>query len=180
MNTSIAYTTGIKTEERLIDFLRLNGYQIEKSSRRSNCELDIDCYWFNSPNLVNTPVSIKTQHTCLGTGNLAFELELTNRDGSKEDGWFRSGDASLYWIVVGNQLYAAWKRDISKYVLRHGWKRETHLSAKTVASQLRIGHKHVDAVVGLLPLNSLLNAKVLEWVCEVPDEVAYPNRSSKC
>jgi hypothetical protein len=170
MNTDIAYTTGIKTEEKLIDFLRINGYQIEKSSRRDNCELDIDCYW------VHTPVSIKTQHTCLRTGNLAFELELTNRDGSKEDGWFRSGAATLYWIVVGNQLYSTEKHDISEYVLRYGWKREAHLSAKTAASQLRIGHKHVDSVVGLLPINKLLDAKVLKWVCEVPDEVAYPNR----
>ena len=172
MNANLEYTTGIKTEERLISFLRSNGYRIDSSTKRENCELDIDCYW-------NTlPVSIKSQHTCLRTGNVAFELELTTRDGEKEPGWFRSGEATLYWVLVGRQLYTAKKSDVAAYVLRHGWKRQAHLSAHTAASQKRIGHKHIDSVVGLLPLTDLLDAKVLTWVCTVPTEVAYPNRST--
>jgi hypothetical protein len=168
MNTNIEYTRGIKTEERLIAFLKENGYVITASTRKENCELDIDCF------SLSVPVSIKTQHTCLRTGNLAFELELTHQDGTKSDGWFITGEATLYYIVVGNQLYKAWKDAISQHVLRHGWLRKAHLSAAVAASQKRINHKHVDSVVGLLPMAALLDAHVLEWVSTVPDSVAYP------
>jgi hypothetical protein len=168
MNTNIEYTRGIKTEERLIAFLKNLGYFIVPSTTKENCELDIDCY------IGDVPVSIKTQHTCLRTGNLAFELELTNRDGTTSDGWFLTGEATVYYIVVGNQFYKAYKEDISNYVLRHGWTRKAHLSAHVAASQKRINHKHIDSVVGLIPIDALLESNVLKWLGTVPDGVAYP------
>jgi hypothetical protein len=169
MNTNIEYTRGIKTEERLISFLKENGFNVTPSTRHENINYDIDCWEDDA-----VAVSIKAQHTALRTGNLAFELVLTNQDGSTEDGWFRTGHASVYWIVVGNQLYKARKADIASYVLKHKWSRKAHLSAQVAASQKRINHKHIDSVVGLLPMSSLLEHKVLEWLCTVPDGVAYP------
>ncbi len=162
MNTSPAYTKGIETERRLIEYLVENGYNINGSTREENVVYDIDCFHGQ------VPVSIKTQHTCLKTGNVAFELEVTTVNGNKEPGWFKSGKAVKYWIIIGRQLYQAGKQDVIDYVMKNGWRRKASLTAAKKASQLAIKHRHVDSLVGLLSLDELLKSKTITWVSELP------------
>jgi hypothetical protein len=152
-------------------FLASRGLELRPSTKHENCDLDIDGWTQHG-----TPVSIKCQHTALRTGNIAFEFEVTGRDGNTYPGWFESGEAKLYLIIVGNQLYQARKAKLKAHIADCGWKRVASLSADTRASQQAIGHFHVDARVGLLPLSELIKHQVLKFVCEVPDYVSYPPR----
>jgi hypothetical protein len=99
--------------------------------------------------------SIKCQHIALKTGNLAFELETEEANGFKKPSWFYTGKADQYLIVVGGKMFRINRKNLSQYVKEYGWTRITSLTAKTQQSQRDIGHKHINATVGLIQIDRL-------------------------
>lgn len=162
------YAQGIEVEHRLIKHLQDVGVNVTPSSDVENKILDIDCY------VDGVPTSIKTQHACLKTGNLVFELTVTHQSGEVADSWYKVGQAQQYFFVVGTQLYKANKYEISYYVLRNYWDSIRTLSATTRKKQNDIGHSHKNVQIGLLSLHNLILARIVNWVAELPEEVAYP------
>ena len=144
MNKSKAYQDGIAVEQRIIYLLGLT-----PSSQDDNIKKDIDAYDKTGS------YSIKCQHTALRTGNLAFELEVEYQSGAKSPSWFYTGLADYYLILVGNVLYKMSRPDFCFYIKDTGWDRVTQLNFRTRQSQKEIGHRHVNATLGLVSLDRL-------------------------
>jgi hypothetical protein len=144
MITSPAYQDGIDVEHRIIYLLGLSF-----SSKEENITKDIDAHDKKGS------YSIKCQHTALRTGNLAFELEVEYQSGAKSPSWFYTGLADYYLILVGSTLYEMSRPDFCFYIQDTGWDRTTQLNFKTRQSQKEIGHRHVNATLGLVSLGRL-------------------------
>lgn len=102
---------GFEVESAMINWLRGLGYAVQPSSSKENIKHDIDCwvkgYQFN--NWVS--VSIKSMATACSTGNLGFEDTLDRaRNG---EGWFRSGKAQYYLIVLDTKAMS--ERNKARY-----------------------------------------------------------------
>jgi hypothetical protein len=158
MNKSKAYQDGIDVERRIIFLLGLT-----PSSQDDNIKKDIDAYDKKGS------YSIKCQHTALRTGNLAFELEVEYQSGAKSPSWFYTGLADYYLILVGNVLCKMSRPDFCFYIKdTGGWDRVTQLNFKTRQSQKEIGHRHVNATLGLVSLERLERDGILEIQTTLP------------
>jgi hypothetical protein len=157
MITSPAYQDGIAVERRIIYLLGLT-----PSSQDDNIKKDIDAHDKKSS------YSIKCQHTALKTGNLAFELEVEYQSGAKSPSWFQTGLADYYLILVGNVLYKMSRPDFCFYIRDTGWDRTTQLNFRTRQSQKEIGHRHVNATLGLVSLERLERDGILEIQTTLP------------
>lgn len=142
-----AYSRGVKAEHQLIQRLRKTGFNVNRSSRDEDIHMDIDCY------LEGVSTSIKVQHAALRTGNLAFEIEVfSSRTRKWESSWYFDGRAEQYLFQVGNDVYMIQKSDLPKGF----W--DIRQNTKSVCrSQEEIGHDHVDARIGLIPLEMLVS-----------------------
>lgn len=157
MNNSQAYTQGIQSEREVIAYLKA-----KPSTQEENIYQDID-YYFDGQ-----PVSLKTQHTALKTGNLAFELSVTFKDGTVKPSWYTTGKAAVYHLRIGRELYVITKQDLLDYVFNHGFDCKRSLSFTAKQSQLAIKHSHIDAEVGLIKATKLIKADLLRLVAVLP------------
>jgi molybdopterin-binding protein len=153
MNKHQEYTQGIQSEKEVIAFLKA-----KPSTQEENIYQDID-YYFD-----NQPVSLKTQHMALKTGNLAFELSVTFKDGTVKPSWYTTGKATVYHLRIGKEVYSIQKQSLLDYVFNHGFDSKRHLSNATRASQVAIAHSHIDAEVGLIKATKLMKANLLTLV----------------
>lgn len=125
------------------------------SAKSANIFFDIDCY------LDGHAISIKTQHTCSKTGNLAFELEVFDtKMGIWKPSWFFNGRADYYAVLVGRDLYLIHKPNLVEYVQVYGWDKVVTLSNHTKEKQRAGNHRHANAKLGLVKLKKLLDRRV--------------------
>ena len=115
-----------------------------------NIEQDIDL-WVDG-----VPVSIKTQHKGVETGNYSFELEQQLRSGKwVKDHGFWCSKAQTYLIIQGDHMYRLSKASVCEYVKKHGWDRVVTLSQSFKEGQE--GKYHIDAKSGLIARDKLSN-----------------------
>lgn len=167
---------GLRDEKYVINWLIEMGWTVTPSSRYENQKQDVDCF------VDGVPVSIKTQHKALETGNLCFELATltrgTTREGTQilklqtgtrkvlyrvpkgewKDSWLLTGEATHYVFYVGDTLYQIKKEQLIEYIDIYGFKRYTQLSPAIKADN--VGHGHEDAVSGLISLVHLVSKGV--------------------
>lgn len=144
---------GLRIEQCIIEAM---GWR--PSSKDENIRLDIDAW---TPK--GTSVSIKSigRRTFERRGNLAFELRVEHRERGWEKSWWYTGKANKYvFHIEGHGLYAVDKLRLQEWVAEHGWERVTSHRPETRAKQLALGHVHLNAEVGLVRLQTLLDSGV--------------------
>lgn len=152
MNT---YKQGLKDEALVIARLKSSFKEVHKSSKHEDMQLDIDV-WVDT-----IPVSIKAQHICLRTGNLGFELEVQDRHTNMfAKSWYYQGQARLYAVLVGTDLYYVCKQSLQTFVKSKGWDQIKSLSPKVLQEQSDMNHRHKDTRMGLIKLDTLLKSGI--------------------
>lgn len=146
--------SALEIEDMVRESFERRGHTTTDSSDAEDRNLDID-FWLRTKDMKLLAVSVKWQRAALKTGNVAFEFEVTTKFQMTEPGWFETGEADVYAVVVGNKLYIIWKRDVVRYVNAFGWDKVRSLNSKNRAKQESSGHYHANAKVGLLRLDEL-------------------------
>ncbi len=159
-----AHSKGIESEEMVI--LK---YGLFPSDYYDNVKKDIDAWQIDMG--AKTSISIKTQHKALETGNLSFETTLINhRDPSDTmPSWFIKGEADEYWIVVGDKIYVFDKQVLTTFVFENSWMfRTTKLTdERLIQENIESGRKYCQASSILVPLQGLIDKKLVEKILEV-------------
>jgi hypothetical protein len=158
---SKSYNAGLKTEAAVLNFLTVHcaPSTVVKSSYEDDVIRDIDAY------LGGMSISVKADHKALKTGNICLELEVSK--GGKH--WERSHfykPKDFYVFAVGRTIYLIGYDALKRYVSDNGWYIKTQLSRKVIASQIAMGHKHVNAKLGLLRIKDLVEANVAVLVTD--------------
>jgi len=144
---------GLRIEKCIIESM---GWR--PSTKEENIKSDIDA-WTQK----GTSVSIKSiaRATFERRGNLAFELRVEHRERGWEKSWWYTGAATKYvFHIEGGRLYVVDKKQLRLWVAAHGWERVTSHRPETRAKQLAMGHAHLNAEVGLVRLQTLLDSGV--------------------
>lgn len=168
------YSKGLADEQKVIELLRSQGYEVNPSSQEDNKELDIDCY------VNGKSVSIKSNHKGVWFKHICFELanHLTSRADcevtkktidnlqsledvqrllqlpSWESGWYYTGQASNYLFYQGNKLRLYTKKSIESYVAANGFLRIRPLTEDS-RSYLGGRYRHCNTISGYLDWNSV-------------------------
>jgi len=145
---------GMREEKRIMQEIATR-YRtgVVKGTSYEDRRCDIDCY------VGDVAVSIKSQAIAQRTGNLGFELEVFDKDTKEwEQSWYHTGQASVYVIAVGADLYHISKSKLVPYVDTFGWDSINELSARVKATQVH--HQHLNSRCGLIRITSLLQHKV--------------------
>ncbi len=146
-------TRGLRIEKCIIEAM---GWR--PSTKEENIKFDIDAW---TPR--DTSVSIKSiaRSTFERRGNLAFELRVEHRERGWEKSWWSTGRATKYvFHIEGHGLYVVDKKQLRLRLATHGWERVTSHRPETRAKQLALGHAHLNAEVGLVRLQTLLDSGV--------------------
>ncbi len=144
---------GLRIEQCVIEQM---GWR--SSSKEENIKLDVDAW---TPR--GTSVSIKAiaRSTFERRGNLAFELRVEHRERGWEKSWWYTGAATKYVFHIEDKgIYVVDKAQLRMWVETHGWERVTSHRPETRAKQLSLGHVHLNAEVGLVRLQTLLDSGV--------------------
>lgn len=152
MNGKAEKARGLRREAELIE-----AFGWVPSSTKDNVTKDIDAF-----TIKGTPISIKSINArTFRSGNLAFELEVCDEKRGWEPAWYQFGQARKYLFdIEGRGVYVIDRAELKRYVEQYGWDRVARLKASTAAQQRAMGHRHVQARIGLLKLSSLTRVGV--------------------
>ncbi|TFI51015.1 hypothetical protein BLD44_028480 [Mastigocladus laminosus UU774] len=164
---SETYRKGLTDEQRILDWLTNCGdfQQVEKSSKEDDVINDIDAYvWKNGKRFT---VSIKSQQRAVSTGNLCFELQVLDRDSLLwEPSWYHK-DKALYVVLVGTSIYYLRPSKLHGFINSNGWSKVVTLNSTTKQSQRNMNHKHINAKLGIVSMQTLIDANVLQYKGEL-------------
>lgn len=130
----------------------MNGLEMEKliranfnlsnSSNSDDIFKDIDA-WDGD----DISISIKTQHTALRTGNLAFETHLVDAQGQTMDSWLYTGKSAEYWFVVGDIVYVYDAQKIKAWIDRNikDLRSVKLTDPKRIAENVAQGRKYIQS-----------------------------------
>ena len=158
-DSTYAYREGLKAEDRIKNWLTSVGVPNHDSTTYQNIFEDIDCI-----TSCGKRVSIKQQDLGVKTGNLCFETKrLSSITGQWEPSWFEYGNATHYLIGCGNSVFTLRVEDLKRYIDEHGWCNYRTEATKQMKLQYA-GKRYVDYQLGLLSIQTLLDAKVMREV----------------
>jgi len=149
---------GMREEQRIMQEIATR-YRtgVVKGTSYEDRRCDIDCY------VGDVAVSIKSQPIALSSGNFGFELEVFDKDTKAwEESWYHTGQASVYVIAVGDDLYHIQKSKLVAYVDVFGWDSINELSARVKATQVH--HQHLNSKCGLIRITTLLKHNVARFM----------------
>lgn len=152
---------GLKMENHLI-----KQFGLSASTKRENIEDDIDAWDY----MTNTAISVKTQHTAMKTGNLAFEFKLYNDDTLESmDSWLHTGKSHKYWIVIGDTVYVFDTKEIKEFILEHKdvWRKTRLTNKQLIGINAMQGRKFNQSMCYLVPMKKLEHLVEQELFVEV-------------
>ena len=159
---SKSYNAGLRTEAAVLNFLAVHyaPSTVVKAKPNEDIKNDIDAY------LGGYSISVKADHYAVKSGNLCFQLEAFNkyRNQWEQSDFYKPKD--FYTFVVGKSLYLIGYEALKRYLSDNGWYSEKQLSQKVVASQIKMGHAHINAKLGLARIKDLVEASVAVLVTD--------------
>lgn len=157
---------GLAAEQYVINELKSRMNDVQPSSRHENVVLDIDVY------VNGKPCSIKShKHDPKYPAAIFLEKQVQFADGSWHDSWFINGKAEYYYTLIHQgslesaKLYHIAKKALLEWLTDHPDEYRTKtLSPRVRASQEAGGHKHVNALNCVVPIQKLIDARVAHEV----------------
>jgi hypothetical protein len=148
-------------EIRVANFLQSKGYEVSYVRGERNIRDDIDLL------VDGVPTSVKTQDECLRSGNICYELFVTFANGAIKPSWAFTSKAHNMLVLVGNSLYLSLGKPFYPPIQCLCI---VKLKKRTQTLQRDIGHPHVDAILGLYPLEKLIEEGYLHKIGELDGE----------